>query len=182
MSGDLRTPQKSIVYGSFGAIIITLIIYLAAILAYSLLNPQVFQIFAELSHGHSPQLTELFGLGQPFPRKTLALIVLIGILVATASSGLSLFITGPRTLQSIIYDGLMPNKWQHLAGDFRKSGSEPRRATILSLFMALVIIWAGDLSFAATLVGILFFAGLCLGQWFGIFGTHQSQFDFPPFF
>ena len=152
MSGDLATPQKSIVKGTFSAILITMVIYILAVLVFSLLNIET----AYGEDGSNRLLTELYGIGGKFPRNLPGILILLGILFATCSSALSMFMTGPRTLQFLARDGILPRGITFFKNDFKKDGSEPRFALIPTFFLGGAIIWMGDIGFAATVVGILF--------------------------
>ncbi|MBI9101021.1 MAG: amino acid permease [Spirochaetales bacterium] len=152
MSGDLATPQKSIVKGTFSAILITLIIYIFANLVFAFLNP----ITAYDDSGNPKLLTELYGIAKEFPGNLPGILILLGILFATCSSALSMFMTGPRTLQFLARDGILPRFMYFFKRDFKKEGTEPRYALLLTFFLGGSIIWMGDISFAATVVGILF--------------------------
>lgn len=163
MSGELKTPQKSLVWGTFSAIGITFILYLLTSFNFSLLRPDLLlEPYAAsgsngtLAKAQGRLLTELFGVNSPFPQNIPGLMLFVGILFATGSSALSLFITAPRTLQSIIHDKLLNKSLNFLASDFTPKGKEPRFAILFTFVLSLAVIWAGDLSFAAILVGILF--------------------------
>ena len=156
MSGDLKNPRKSIVIGTFTAIGMTMIFYLLAAVVFSFIRQDV------LITGYSSGmpigiiLTELFGLNRSFPNNIPGVLILAGVLFATCSSALSVFMTGPRTLQFLTRDGILPKPFSFLQNDFKKSGTEPRWATILSFFIGLLIIWMGSINFASMVVGILF--------------------------
>ena len=156
MSGDLKNPRKSIVRGTFSAIAMTMVFYIIATLIFSFINKDI------LITGYSDGipvgiiLTELFGLGNPFPGNIPGILILAGVLFATCSSALSVFMTGPRTLQFLARDGILPKPLSFLKNDFTPGGSEPRWATIISFFIGLIIIWMGSINFASMVVGILF--------------------------
>ena len=156
MSGDLKDPRRSIVRGTFGAILMTFAFYLLAAFVFASVDRGV---ILTGYNGDSPAgviLTELFGLGKPFPASIPGVMILAGVLFATCSSALSVFMTGPRTLQFLAADGILPKPLLFLKKDFKRGGSEPRYAIILSFFIGLIIIWMGSLNFASMVVGILF--------------------------
>ena len=152
MSGDLKNPQKSIVKGTFSAILLTMIIYLLATFIFSFLSPET----AYTAEGEPRLLTELYGITGVFPRNIPGVLILLGILFATCSSALSMFMTGPRTLQFLAKDEILPRFMSIFKKDFKKDGQEPRFALVLTFFLGVSIIWMGDIGFAATIVGILF--------------------------
>ncbi|MDC7126035.1 MAG: amino acid permease, partial [Spirochaetales bacterium] len=156
MSGELKNPRKSIVSGTFSAIFITMIFYIITTLVFSFVDKDL--VITGYSGG-SPTgiiLTELFGLGKPFPTNLPGVFILAGVLFATCSSALSVFMTGPRTLQNLALDGILPKQMTFLKNDFKKKGTEPRWAIIVSFFIGLIIIWMGSINFASMVVGILF--------------------------
>ena len=156
MSGDLKNPRKSIVSGTFSAIGITMVIYLAAAIIFAGIDRTVLISGYDGGNPAGVILTELFGLGKAFPANIPGVFILAGVLFATCSSALSVFMTGPRTLQFLTRDGILPSKLGFLQNDFKEGGSEPRYAVILSLFIGLAIIWMGNINFASMVVGILF--------------------------
>lgn len=156
MSGDLKDPRRSIVIGTFSAILMTLVFYIISAFVFAGIDRDI--ILQGYTDG-SPSgviLTELFGLGRPFPFSIPGILILAGVLFATCSSALSVFMTGPRTLQFLAADGILPKPLLFLKNDFKPDGTEPRYAIILSFFIGLLVIWMGSLNFASMVVGILF--------------------------
>jgi len=146
MSGDLKTPQKSIVSGTFRAIFVGLIVYLIAAFVFALMDPELLK---------SGSLTQVMGFSNgSIP----AIIVFIGILVATSSSGLSYFMTGPRTLFALLDDNILPKKASFLKKDIIKGGKEPRIAIILTAILGAGVIFSGDTATISAIVGIAFLA------------------------
>lgn len=156
MSGDLLNPRKSLVKGTFYAIGITFVIYLSIAFIYSMLNGSI--VIQDYMNGAPVPvlLTEIISYSSAFPANILGILLVIGILFATGSSALSVFMTAPRTLQSLTINGVLPEKLSLLAKDFVKGGHEPRFATIISSFIGLFVIWAGNINTASMIVGILF--------------------------
>ncbi|MDC7226109.1 MAG: amino acid permease [Spirochaetales bacterium] len=156
MSGDLKEPRKSIVKGTFSAIAMTMVFYILAALVFSFINKDILISGYENGIPAGVILTRLFGLGNRFPYNIPGVMILAGVLFATCSSALSVFMTGPRTLQFLARDGILPRQLGFLKNDFREDGTEPRYAVILSFFIGLLIIWMGSINFASMVVGILF--------------------------
>ncbi len=156
MSGDLKEPKKSIVRGTFSAILVTLGIYIGIAVLFSFIDKKVLITGYRNNVPFGVILTELFGLEKPFPWNIPGLFILLGVLFATASSALSVFMTGPRTIQYLAKDGILPRILSFLQYDFKKGGSEPRYAVLVTFFVGLVVIWMGDINLAAIVVGILF--------------------------
>ena len=156
MSGDLKTPRKSIVRGTFSAIALTMVFYILATVVFSFINKDILISGYKDGIPAGVILTELFGLGRPFPANIPGVLILAGVLFATCSSALSVFMTGPRTLQFLARDGILPKPLLFLKNDFKPTGSEPRYAVILSFFIGLAVIWMGSINLASMIVGILF--------------------------
>ncbi len=156
MSGDLKEPRKSLVTGTFSAIGVTFFVYLIGAVVFSMMDKKV---LIESYAGDVPVgvlLTDIINYADKFPSNVLGVILVLGILFATGSSALSVFMTSPRTLQSLAINDVLPNKLKFFGKDFFKGGTEPRFATILSGILGLAVIWAGSISTASMIVGILF--------------------------
>lgn len=147
MSGQLLNPRKSLAKGIFIAIGITSLIYLGLTLLFSFINPAHFRS----TDGQVVTVLQIF-IRVPI----LPWIIFAGILFATGSSALSYFMTAPRTVQALARDRVLPKPLWFLAKDFRKSGEEPRWATVLVFLIVLPIIWSGDITFSSMVVGICF--------------------------
>lgn len=160
MSGDLKNPRKSIVQGTFLSIFVTLIIYLAITILFSFLDSSSvitgYSGEGSLSSPFGRKLYELAGLDLPFPGNLVGILILAGVFFATGSSALSLFMTGPRTLQHLAIDGLLLEKLSFLANDFRKGGDEPRFAVLMTAIVGYGMIWLPDINIASMVVGSLF--------------------------
>ncbi len=156
MSGDLKTPKKSMVSGTFYAIIVTFILYLVAAFVFSLMdkNLLVTGYAGDIPSGYL--LTELLGFGKSFPENIPGVVLFTGIIFATSSSALSSFISAPRTLQSLAHDDILPRFLKFLGDDFRTGGDEPRYSTLVTFLIGMSIIWIGNLNLAAIIVGICF--------------------------
>ena len=156
MSGDLRDPKRSLVRGTFTAIIITFVVYIISTFLFSMMNRDV---VISGYVGNSPTgvlLTELLGFHSPFPGNFLGFMVLLGILFATSSSALSCFMTAPRTAQSTSRDGILPRFLDFMGRDFTRGGNEPRFAILVTFIIGISVIWIGNINVAAMIVGICF--------------------------
>ena len=156
MSGDLKDPGRSIVRGTFSAIFVTMAVYLSVTVLFGFIDRETIITGYTGQNPEGRLLTELFGLGKAFPACLPGLLILLGVLFATCSSALSVFMTGPRTLQYLAKDGILPGKLDFLEKDFREGGTEPRYALVVTFVLGFSIIWMGNINFAAILVGILF--------------------------
>lgn len=156
MSGDLKDPKKSLVTGTFTAIAVTFVIYIGATFIFSLMDKNVLVSYNAKGEPVGTLLTDLLGFGKPFPLNLSGIMVFIGILFATMSSALSCFMTAPRTAQSLCRDNTLPRFLDFLKRDFKKEGTEPRFATLVTYGIGFAIIWFADINAAAVVVGICF--------------------------
>ncbi|MCP4211114.1 MAG: amino acid permease [Halieaceae bacterium] len=137
MSGDLRDPSRSIPIGTMASILVTAIIYIAAVIWLA-------------THATSEELID-----NTFIMSEIAVIpalILVGVWAATLSSALGSILAAPRTLQAIAEDGVVPKKLAAQLG----SATEPRLALLISAVIALIVIWAGDLNFVAPIITMFF--------------------------
>ncbi|MDY0016368.1 MAG: amino acid permease [Candidatus Delongbacteria bacterium] len=157
MSGDLKDPKVSLVKGTFYAITITFVVYLATTFVFSLMNKDLL-ITGYTKNGDAAGylLPDILSAAKGFPSNIFSVTILVGILFATGSSALSVFMTAPRTLQSLTRDKVLPRIMDIFARDFKKDGNEPRFAILLSFILGFGVIWMGDISMAAMIVGICF--------------------------
>lgn len=149
MSGNLRYPRKSLSKGTFFAIGITFIVYLAVTFTFSLIKSSYMQPVGSTY----PYILDIF----TFKAAPLVfIIILAGILFASGSSALSYFMTAPRTAQALAKDSILPRSLSFLRKDFTQKGLEPRLATIVVFFIVLIVTWVGDVDVASLIVGICF--------------------------
>ena len=129
MSGDLKDPGRSIPLGTFAAVGVGLVIYLAQILIVggAQSRTQLLTASFETLGGQA-----LFGLG---------FLVIAGVFAATLSSAIGSFLGAPRVLQAVARDQVIPLLRPFARGTAK--GNEPRRALWLTLVITVVIIiWA----------------------------------------
>lgn len=139
MSGELKNPARSIPNGTFAAISVSGLIYIAIALILAAGVPR-----AEL-------------LGEGFVMKDYAFspaLVYAGVFSATLSSALCSMMGAPRILQAFARD----NIFKHLRWFGRGSGlsGEPRRAVVLTFFIAQIGVMAGDLDTIAPVITMFF--------------------------
>jgi len=157
MSGDLKHAKKSLVKGTFFAIIITFFVYLFSAFIYTLIQPELIVTGYDIDGIPTGNLlTNLLGFGKPFPYNIPGVMVMLGILVATSSSALSCFMTAPRTLQSLSNDNTLPGFLNFVSKDFIKDSNEPRFATLVTFIFGVSVIWIGNIDIASMIVGICF--------------------------
>ena len=149
MSGSLKNPRKSLAKGTFLAIAITAIGYLLVSYIFSLINPEL--ILDENNKEVMRTAAEVFS-----SNKVITVLILFGIFFATGSSALAYFLTSPRTAQALAKDNILPKFLSFLGKDFKKGGTEPRWATVLTFLIIVPIIWSGGIEMVSTIVAICF--------------------------
>ncbi|MDR0305872.1 MAG: amino acid permease [Chitinispirillales bacterium] len=147
MSGDLKTPSRSIPQGTLAAIFTGLAVYVVQIILVggavdreALLTSPYFSLI---------RLGSVFGF-----------LVVLGVFAATLSNALGSILGAPRVLQALAQDKLL--KPVNIFAKVTKTG-EPRRALILSIILTFIVIYAarngGDgkaLNMVASVVTMLF--------------------------
>ena len=140
MSGDLKDPARSIPNGTLLAIGFTAAIYFLQLLLMG-------------GNSSSEQLSNnSFGSLQAM--SVFSPLIILGVWAATLSSALGSFLGAPRILQALGKDKIIP------ALDYFGKGhgpeDEPRRATVLSLGIAVAIVWMGGLNAVAEVISMFF--------------------------
>jgi len=140
MSGDLRNPGRAIPKGTLIAIGVTLAVYGVEIVL--------------LAGGarRDDLIRNSFGTLQSL--SLFAPIVVAGVFAATLSSALGSFLGAPRILQALGQDGIL--RPLVFFGKGAGEAREPRRATVLTFVIALLVIWAGDLNAVAEVITMFF--------------------------
>ena len=137
MSGDLKDPRKDIPFGTIGAVLVGLLVYLGLVFF--------------LSHTVERDLLA----NDPNVLFQIALVpqlVVVGIMGATLSSALGSILGAPRILQATAIDRITPS----VLGKGVGASNEPRNALIFTFFIALSGILIGELNAIARIVTIFF--------------------------
>lgn len=137
MSGDLKNPNKSIPRGTISAVILSYIVYSAAIYWFAA-NATV----AELQN-------------DMFIMKKISrwpIFFTAGVFAATLSSAIASMVAAPRTLQALSFDKVIPTFFARRLG----SRSEPRIGVIFTFFIAEGIILIGNLDLVAPIITMFF--------------------------
>jgi amino acid transporter len=138
MSGDLKEPNKSLPWGTLGAIICSYGVYIAIPIFLSmvvhdpgnlLINSMIMRNVARWSP-----------------------LIIIGIWGATLSSAMGALLGAPRTLQALSKDKVIP---RFIGRGFGKNG-DPRIAMGVSFGIGIVGIIAGDLDLIAPILSMFF--------------------------
>ncbi len=140
MSGDLEDPGRSIPRGTFAAIGVGYVIYMALPVLLA-------------SRADSATL-----LGDPLVMRRISLwgdAILLGVWGATLSSAVGSILGAPRVLQALARDGVLPRRLRWLG---RGAGAEdtPRAGTLVTLGLALAAVWIGDLNLIAPVLTMFF--------------------------
>ncbi|MGM5480149.1 MAG: amino acid permease [Nanobdellota archaeon] len=143
MSGELKHPRKSLIRGTFLSIGFTMIIYLLLALKLFTLADASQLVFDK----HIIETVSFF-----------APIVVLGALVATASSVLSLSLSAPRTLRAMIKDNLFGSRVKWLLTSFRQQSKEPHASLLLTVIIGFIFLFVGELELISQILTILFLA------------------------
>ncbi len=137
MSGDLKDPRKSIPLGTILAIVAGMIVYVSLAIFFAtkigvneLINDRM--LWANIARW--PEL------------------VAAGVWGATASSALGCILGGPRTLQALAKDGVVPRIFEKGRGEM----NEPTYSLFFTVAIAAVAIVVGDLNFLARILSMAF--------------------------
>ncbi|MDZ7694286.1 MAG: hypothetical protein U5K69_24725 [Balneolaceae bacterium] len=140
MSGDLENPAKSIPKGTFAAIGVGYLIYMT--LPIILAN----------------RADALTLIEDPMIMRRIAYwgdAILIGVWGATLSSAVGSILGAPRVLQALARDGVLP-RWLRWLGRGDGDDDTPRVGTIVTLAIALVAVYLGNLNIIAPILTMFF--------------------------
>ena len=164
LSGDLKSPQKSIPRGTLWATLSGMIIYVFVVI--------------KLNASATPQ--DL--MTQPLIMSKIALfgwiIIPLGLAAATISSAIGSFLVAPRTLQAIAADQSFPSeKMNTLLAKGKGKTNEPQSATFFTLLLALVFVVLGSVDAVAKIISMFFmitYASMNLISFLNHFGSDPS--------
>ncbi len=140
MSGDLRTPTRSIPIGTLAAVGTGYVIYM--ILPIMLASRAD---AATLIADNLVMQSMSFWGGA----------ILLGVWGATLSSALGSILGAPRVLQALARDKVLPS-WLSFLGKGNGVEDEPRIGTIVTLIIALVAVFFGQLNLIAPILSMFF--------------------------
>ena len=140
MSGDLRTPTRSIPVGTLAAVGTGYLIYMVmpVMLAY---RADAATLIADKLVMQSMS----FWGGA----------ILLGVWGATLSSALGSILGAPRVLQALARDKVLP-PWLSFLGKGKGTEDEPRLGTFATLMIALVAVFFGQLNLIAPILSMFF--------------------------
>jgi amino acid transporter len=165
MSGDLEDPGRSLPLGTFAAVGVSLVVYLAAALVFAgSLPPDV--------------LVEDYDAMARVARWPA--LITVGIVAATLSSALASFLGAPRILQALAADRVFA-PLQPFAKGYGPSRN-PRRGVALTLVIALGFIALGGIDFLAPIVSMFFLISYGLLNYATAFEAKAASPSFRPRF
>lgn len=137
LSGELKTPGRSIARGSLAVVLSGFILYLVLALVLYTKVPRAYLQTDGFVWQHLSS----------YP-----LLITAGFWLAALSSALGCLLSAPRTIAAIAEDGVLP-KW--LASSVGET-KEPRAALLVTSFIASLGIIAADVSSIATILTFIF--------------------------
>ncbi len=162
MSGDLKNPVKSIPRGTFLAVGVGYVIYMALpIILYQ-----------------RADTTSL--IDDPLVMKRISWwgnAILLGVWGATLSSALGSIMGAPRVLQAMVFDNIFP-RWLRWLGLSSKEGNIPRNGTAFTLIIVLTAVYFGNLNLIAPILSMFFLATYAL---LNISAGLEKLLDSPSF-
>ncbi len=164
LSGDLKSPQKSIPRGTLWATITGMIIYVFVVIKLNAsATPQDL-----VSHPLIMSKIALFGW----------ILIPLGLAAATISSAIGSFLVAPRTLQAIAVDNSFPTeKINKVLAKGKGKTNDPQNATFFTLLLALVFVIMGSVDAVAKIISMFFmitYASMNLISFLNHFGSDPS--------
>jgi len=165
MSGDLRNPGKSLPRGTFAAVGLSTVVYVAA--AILMAGSATQQILVD----DGRVMRTIAGFGP---------LIDAGVIAATLSSAMASFLGAPRILQSLAADRVFPILHPFAAGD--GVTGNPRRGVLLSMAIALATIALGSLNAIAPVVSMFFLISYGLLNYATYYEARAMSPSFRPRF
>jgi amino acid transporter len=165
MSGDLRDPGKSLPLGTFMAVGVSILVYLAVVIVFA---------------GVLPNRTMVEDYQAIRQVSMYDFLIDAGVIAATLSSAMASFMGAPRILQSLAADRIFPflNTFSKGTGDT----NNPRRAILLTGAIALVVIMIGQLNLVARIVSMFFLISYGLLNYATWYEANSESPSFRPRF
>ncbi|MBA3009890.1 MAG: amino acid permease [Proteobacteria bacterium] len=165
MSGDLKDPGKSLPLGTFLAVALSILVYLAVAVVYAASTS------LENLAGNYSSMKETARWG---------FLIDVGVISATLSSAMASFLGAPRILQSLARDKIFRflNPFARGVGP----SDNPRRAILFSLVISLCTIGLGQLDLIARIVSMFFLISYGLLNYATYFEAATQSPSFRPRF
>lgn len=165
MSGDLQDPERAIPLGTFIAVGLSIVIYVAV------------AVVLAGSADQSSLRDNYLVMGQI---STIHWLIAAGVIAATGSSAMASFLGAPRVMQALARDRVFPHL--EFLGKGVGSDDNPRRAVVVSALIALTIVALGDLNFLAPIITMFFLASYALLNYATYFAADAASPSFRPSF
>ena len=165
MSGDLKDPGKSLPWGTFTAVGISIVVYFIAAIVMAAALP------ADILMGDYGAMNRVAYFG---------VLIWAGVIAATLSSAMASFLGAPRILQSLAGDRIFP-----FLNPFAKGSGpseNPRRGVLLSAGIAYATIGLGQLNLIAAVVSMFFLISYGLLNYATYFEVRAASPSFRPRF
>ena len=164
LSGDLKSPSKSIPLGTTLATISGMIIYF--FIVYKLAKSAPVEDLLE-----HQLIMKKIAIGG-------AIFIPLGLAASTISSALGSVMVAPRTLQALALDKAFPSKkinnWLSFS---RPKDNEPSNASLVTAIIAFVFVALGNVNVVASIISMFFmvtYGSLCLISFLNHFGSSPS--------
>jgi amino acid transporter len=164
LSGDLKSPRKSIPRGTLMATLLGMITYV--FIAWKL------TVSASPEDLSTEQLImSKIAIWGPW-------VIPIGLAASTISSAIGSVMVAPRTLQALSYDRLFPlPRLNRFLSKGKKESNEPFNASIITCIIAFAVVAVGNLNLVAEIISMFFmvtYGALCLISFLNHFGSDPS--------
>jgi len=164
LSGDLKSPRKSIPLGTMAATFIGMVIY-------------VFIVW-KLNRSASPADM----LDKQLIMSDIAIggrwIIPIGLAASTISSAIGSVLVAPRTLQALGHDRTFPFKGMNrFLARGKQKNNEPFNASLITCLIAFVFVAMGSVNAVASIITMFFmltYGSICLISFLNHFGSDPS--------
>jgi amino acid transporter len=165
MSGDLRSPKRSLPLGTFWAVGISIVVYFGAALMLSAGLP-----LSQLASDYQAMKNTA----------TYPPLMDAGVIAATISSAMASFLGAPRILQSLAADKIFKilNPFEKGAGP----ANNPRRGVLLTAVIAYAAIGFGQLNLIAPVVSMFFLISYGLLNYATYYEARSQSPSFRPRF
>lgn len=140
MSGDLESPERAIPRGTLAAVGVGYVIYMGLPILLA-------------SRADALTLIE-----DPMIMRRIAFwgdAILVGVWGATLSSAVGSILGAPRVLQALARDAVLPS-WMRWLGKGSGEEDTPRMGTLVTLAIALIAVYLGDLNVIAPVLTMFF--------------------------
>ncbi|MDJ0663334.1 MAG: amino acid permease [Acidimicrobiia bacterium] len=165
MSGDLRDAGRSLPRGTFAAVGLSTIVYVSVAILIA-------------GNASSSELIEDTGILNSIA--VFGPLIDAGVIAATLSSAMASFLGAPRILQSLASDRVFPILNYFAKGHGKTSN--PRRAVVLSLGIALATVAIGNLNAIAPVVSMFFLISYGLLNYATYYEARAASPSFRPRF